>query len=298
MDKPQRLGFIGIGLMGTGMTLRLLERGWRVGVWNLEPERLPPVTAAGAVALDSPAAVAEASDVVLMCVLDKVAVDNCVFGPIGIAKAKGLAGKTLVDFSTINPDDTVAFAARLGRETGMAWVDAPVSGGPPGAREGSLTVMAGGEAAAIARVEPIMPDLAANFTHMGPVGAGQTAKIVNQLIVGAGMVLMAEAIILAERAGIAAERMPKCLAGGLADSPLLQRLYPRMQQRAFDPPFAYARQLLKDMKNVKQFAHGLGLELPVIESATARFSDYVAQGNEMSDVLSILRLYEQQPAKA
>src|SRR5919202_4490328 len=124
----------------------------------------------------------------------------------------------------------------------MRWVDAPVSGGPQAAREGSLTVMAGGEAADVEAVRPLMQDLAANFTHMGPVGAGQTTKIVNQLIVGAGYVLMAEALSLAEAAGIDAASLPQCLAGGHADSSLLRRLYPQMEARAFEPPASYARQ--------------------------------------------------------
>lgn len=291
MANRQRLGFIGIGLMGTGMTLRLRERGWPVTVWNLEPERLPRVLEAGAVAAASPAAVAEASDVVLMCVLDKVAVENCVFGPSGIAKAAGGA-PLVVDFSTIDPGDTREFAGRLLRETGARWVDAPVSGGPPAAREGSMAVMAGGEAADIAALEPVMRDLAANFTHMGPVGAGQTAKIINQAIVGTGFIVLAEALMIAERAGISAERVPQCLGGGLADSAMLRKIYPLMQKRAFDPPFAYARQLLKDMKNVRQFARALGLALPVIEGAVARYAQYVSPGNEMADAIGIVRLYE------
>ncbi len=295
MTTRPPLGFIGIGLMGTAMTLRLLERGWKVTVWNREAERLHAVVEAGAVAAASPAAVAEASELVLMCVLDKVAVANCVFGPGGLDKAKGGA-RLLVDFSTINPGDTREMAARLAREKGIGWVDAPVSGGPPGARQGNMTVMAGGAEKDIAAVEPVMRDLSANFTHMGPVGAGQTAKILNQAIVGTGFVLLAEALILAERAGIGAERLPQCLAGGLADSALLQRIYPLMQKRAFDPPFAYARQLLKDMKNVKLFAHELGLSLPVVECATARHAEYVEREGEMADSVGVVRLYERELA--
>jgi 3-hydroxyisobutyrate dehydrogenase len=135
-------------------------------------------------------------------------------------------------------------------------------------------------------------DLAANFTLMGPVGAGQTAKIVNQAIVGTGYVLMAEALALAEAAGIDAAALPRCLAGGHADSNLLKKLYPQMQARDFEPPRAYARQLLKDMKAVKEFARGLGLALPVVERAVERYAEYVERGNEMQDSASIVRLYE------
>jgi 3-hydroxyisobutyrate dehydrogenase len=274
------------------MTLRLLERGWRVAVWNLEPEALDKVTPAGAVAAASPKAVAEASDIVLMCVLHTDAVRSCVFGANGIAAAEGARGKLLVDFSTIDPAASREMAARLAREVGMGWVDAPVSGGPTASREGSLTVMAGGEAADVERARTVVADLAANFTHMGPAGAGQTTKVLNQAIVGTGYVLMAEALILAEKAGIDAARLPQALAGGHADSNLLRKLYPQMEKRAFEPPLSFARQLLKDMKFVKEFAHGLGLDLPVIESAVHQYAEYVGQGNEMADSASVVRLYE------
>jgi 3-hydroxyisobutyrate dehydrogenase-like beta-hydroxyacid dehydrogenase len=287
------LGFIGVGLMGEAMTRRLLDRGYAVTVWNLEPERLDAVVPHGARPAAHPAAVTEASDIVLMCVLHTAAVEACAFGPDGIARA-ARPDKLLVDLSTADPAATRDFAARLKRETGMGWVDAPVSGGPPAARDGTMTVMAGGDAEDIERIRPLMGDMAANFTPMGPSGAGQTAKIINQAIVGTGYVLMAEALVLAERAGIDAARLPDCLAGGHADSNLLRKLYPQMQKRDFEPPRSYARQLLKDMKAVKEFAHGLDLSLPVVESATERYARYVEGGNEMADSASVVRLYDRE----
>ena len=292
MSDRQRLGFIGIGLMGEAMTRRLLDRGWPVTVWNLEPERLDTVVPFGAVPADSPAAVAEASDIVLMCVLHTDAVESCVFGPRGVAEA-ARPDKLLVDLSTADPHATRAMATRLRRETGMSWVDAPVSGGPPAARDGTMTVMAGGEPSDIEAVRALMEDMAGNFTHMGPSGAGQTTKVINQAIVGTGYVVMAEALVLAEAAGIDAARLPQCLAGGHADSNLLRKLYPQMQARDFDPPRSYARQLAKDMKALKDFLHGLGLDLPVVETAAERYRTYVERGNGMSDSASIVRLYDE-----
>ena len=290
--KP-RLGFVGLGLMGTAMTQRLLEQGWQVTVWNLEPERVPPLVAEGAIAAASPAAVTAASGIVILCVLHTDAVQDVVFGPEGVAKA-GAAGKVLIDHSTIDPARTRSMAAQLRDATGMRWIDAPVSGGPVASRAGTLTVMAGGAAEDVAVIRPVMADLAANFTLMGPVGAGQTAKMINQAIVGSGYVVMAEALRLAEEAGIAADRLPSCLAGGHADSTLLQQLYPQMQARAFDPPRSYARQLLKDLKAVQVFARELGLELPMLELAAGRYTEYVEErGQGMSDTASIVRLYEQ-----
>ena len=294
LDPPPlpRIGFIGIGIMGEAMVRRLMECGHGpVTVWNLEPERLGTVVPHGAIPAPSPAAVAAASDVVMLCVLHTDAVRNVVFGADGVARAPGASGKLLVDLSTADPDDTRRMAAALRAEAGMAWVDAPVSGGPLAARAGTLAVMAGGTEADVAAALPLLRSLATNVTRMGEVGAGQTTKVINQAIVGTGFVLMAEALALAEAAGIDAAALPGCLAGGFADSELLRRIWPQMQARRFDPPASYARQLLKDMKAVQAFAEGLGAELPVVAAAAARYAEFVSKGNGMADSAAILRLY-------
>jgi 3-hydroxyisobutyrate dehydrogenase-like beta-hydroxyacid dehydrogenase len=282
--------------MGEAMVRRLLGRGWSVSAWNLEPERLGLVVPHGAAAAASPAAVAAASDVVLCCVLHADAVENCLFGPEGVAAAgRACAGKLVVDCSTVPPGAARALASRLRAEAGMGFVDAPVSGGPPSARDGTLTVMAGGAAGDFAAAEAVLRDLGANVTRLGEVGAGQTAKMLNQAIVGTGFVLMAEALAMAEAAGLDAAAVPGALAGGFADSALLRRIWPLMQRRAFDPPLGYARQLLKDMRAVEGFARGLGLDLPVVEAAAERLGAYVARGNGMADSVSVIRLYRGDP---
>ena len=291
MQRP-RLGFVGIGIMGEAMTRRLLDRGWQITVWNLEPERLSLVTPHGAVATASPGDVVAAADIVLMCVLDGDAVRNCVFGHGGLSSSHDARGKLLIDLSTIDPEATREMAARASAEVGLDWIDCPVSGGPVAAREGSLTIMAGGEQESFERGRQVLVDLGANVTHMGPVGAGQTTKIINQAIVGVGYVLMTEAAVLAEAAGIDSARLPECLAGGFADSALLRKLYPRVHRRDFDPPQAYARQLLKDMKAVAEFAREVGCQLPLVETARDRFAKYVGSGHALSDPASIVRLYE------
>jgi 3-hydroxyisobutyrate dehydrogenase len=285
-----RLGFIGIGLMGAPMTLRLLERGHGVTVWNRDPARLGAVTEAGAQPAASPREVAEASDVVLLCVLHTEAVSDCIWGPGGVAEVAG--PRLVIDHSTIDPAATRDFAQRLQAKTGALWVDAPVSGGPPAARDGTLTIMAGADSAAWDLARPVLADLGANVTRMGGVGAGQIAKLVNQAIVGAGFVLMAEALRLAEAAGIDAAAVPECLAGGLADSALLRRIYPQMQRRAFDPPLSFARQLLKDMNAVTGFAQALGLDLAIVQTACAQYHAHVAAGHGMEDSAAIVRHYE------
>jgi len=293
-NRP-RIGFIGIGIMGEAMVRRLLDLGFPVTVWNLEPERLDTVVPHGAVAAESPKAVAAASDIVMLCVLHMQAVERCVFAEDGVAAA-GSGPSLLIDLSTADPEGTRQAATKLKELTGAGWIDAPVSGGPQLARTGGMTVMAGGSDADFASAKPILDQMAGNVTLMGPVGAGQTTKILNQAIVGTGYVVMAEALMLAEAAGIDAARLPQCLAGGHADSSLLQRLYPQMQQRAFEPPASYARQLLKDLKAVSAFAQDLGLDLKVIEQGVQRYKDYVALGHEMSDSAAVVKLYEHDAA--
>jgi len=288
--KP-RIGFIGIGLMGEAMVRRLLDKGWAVTVWNLEPERLATVVPHGAVAAASPAAVAAVSDFVLICVLHAEAVRRCVLGEYGIANASRQP-RLVIDLSTADPAETREIAAQLKSRCGAAFMDAPVSGGPPAARTGTLTVMAGGAPADVEAARPMMQDLAANFTVMGPVGAGQTTKIVNQAIVGAGYAVMAEAVTLAEAAGVAVERLPACLAGGAADSALLRSIFPQMHERAFEPPRSFARQLLKDLVAVVKFAEAQGVELAIVAAARDLYRAHVDEGHGLQDSASVIRRYD------
>jgi 3-hydroxyisobutyrate dehydrogenase len=282
------IGFVGIGIMGAPMVRRLLDRGWEVAVWNLEPERYTEVP--GATVMDNPAAVRAVSDMVIFCVLNAAAVEACCFGEQGLARAP--TGATLlIDCSTVNPDETLILAERLKQQAGMDWVDAPISGGPAAAEIGELTVMMGGASPPVARAQAALSDLASNLTHIGALGAGQTAKILNQAIVGVGYVLMAETLALAEAAGIDASRLPAALAGGMADSTVLRRIYPQQQGRDFEPPRGYARQLDKDLKNVLAFVNAHGLELPLVRAAVARYHEF-AGSNPMVDSAAVSRLYE------
>lgn len=287
MSRP-RIGFVGIGLLGEAMVRRLLAQGFPVTVWNREPERLATVLPHGAVAAADPAAVAAASEILVTCVLHAAAVREVVFGPRGLA-AGAAPGTLLIDHSTADPGETRAMAAQA--RPGLCWVDAPVSGGPQAALEGALTIMLGGEAADVARAAPVLQALGGNVTRMGPTGAGQVAKLLNQAIVGAGYVLMAEALALAEAAGLDAAALPACLAGGHADSNLLRRIYPRMQQRDFEPPTGYARQLLKDLQAVEDFAAAHRLQLALVQAAAAQYRRHVDQGHGLRDSVTISALY-------
>lgn len=294
--KRPRIGFIGIGLMGEAMVRHLLDLGYQVKVWNLEPERLETVVPFGAIAATSPAEAVEDTDIAMMCVLNMEAVERCVFADDGIVAAKN-GPSIVIDLSTADPDGTQRAAEKLKALTGAGWVDAPVSGGPQLARTGEMTVMVGASEEDFETVRPILEEMSGNLTLMGPVGNGQKTKILNQAIVCIGFVLMTEALVLAEAAGIDASRLPACLAGGHADSQLLQRIYPQMQQRAFEPPTSYARQVLKDLNAVSKFAQDLGLDLKLIERGVERYKDYVALGNEMTDSAAIIKLYEYEAAQ-
>ncbi len=265
IEKP-RLSYVGLGLMGGPMARRLLAAGYELTVWNRDPAKSAAIAEAGATVAGSAAEAARASEIVFTCLTDTAAVEAVVFGPGGITEAARADG-VLVDFSSMRPDAAAAFAARLRAESGMGWIDAPVSGGVPGATNGTLAVMAGGDPADFERVAPVVKHLAGRFTLMGPNGAGQTTKLINQMIVGCGFAIVAEACQLAEDAGIDPARIPEALAGGRADSPILQQYMPRMaaRDRAVQARIAI---MIKDLNTVMDEARRLGSALPMTGLAT------------------------------
>ncbi len=290
MTAKLRLGYIGAGLMGLPMVKRLASLKYAIRAYDIVPEKIAAAVAAGAAAASSPADAVQGADLVLLNLPTTDAVEQAVFGDKGVASALK-PPQLVVDFSTIKVDKCKAFGAKLRQQTGCGWIDAPVSGGPPASGSGTLTVMAGGEAADIARAQPLFADVAGRFTHMGPPAAGMATKMLNQLIVGAGHAVMAEAIVLAEAAGIDAARLPECLAGGLADSALLQKLYPRMQRREFAPQ-GYVRQLLKDLEMVSEYAAGLKAPTPLMGEALQLYRIVAHLGHTELDTAAVLKAYE------
>ena len=290
MDKL-RIGYVGIGLMGLPMTLRLLQLGYSVTVFDILSERTDIACASGAKLAATPAQVVHENDIILLNLPTTDAVEMAVFGEHGVAPAIR-PPQLIVDFSTVKVDKGRAFSAKLRDKTGCGWIDAPVSGGPPACAAGNLTIMAGGDAAEVDRVRPLMADIAGQFTLMGPSGAGLTAKMINQLIVGCTHAVMAEAAVLAEAAGIDAARIPDCLAGGYADSSMLQKLYPRIIARDFAPQ-GYARQLLKDLEMLNEFAGGLKAPLPMSGQALTLYRMLIHLGHSELDTAAIFKLYEQ-----
>jgi 3-hydroxyisobutyrate dehydrogenase-like beta-hydroxyacid dehydrogenase len=291
--RDTRLGMVGLGIMGAPIAERLREQGYELTVWNLEPERFDKVKDSGAKWVDSPAEVWRNADVVLVCVLGDAAIESVCFGDAGFATA-GQGTKVLIDLSTTSPEATLQLASRLKSELGADWIDAPMSGGPQPARQGELTLMTGGDAELCQAAEPILRDIGQNVTRMGDLGNGQKTKILNQAIVGANYILMAELLATCQAAGIDPDLLPVCLKGGLADSAILQRIYTQMSAEDFDPPRSYVRQVNKDLKSVAHFVEDLGLDLPLIDVAVRQYRRYAEAGNDMEDGASVSRLYQEQ----
>ncbi len=288
-DKPA-IGIVGLGIMGAPIALNLASRGYQVTAWNLERENYDRVKDEGVSWADSPADLWGQSDVALICVLGDDALEDVVLGPKGLASGQGRAD-LVIDLSTSSPSATMDIAERFKQKTGADWLDAPMSGGPQPAREGQLALMVGGDEAVFRRAEALLRDIGSNVTHMGPLGAGQKTKVLNQAIVGVNYILMAELLATAKAAGIDPRLLPVCLKGGLADSSILQRIYTQMMNDDFEPPRSYARQVNKDLKSVHNFLAELALDMPMIELAVSRYGEF-AKGNDMVDSASVSRLYQ------
>lgn len=290
MDTQRKpaLGFIGLGQMGEPMVRRLLAAGFPVAVWNRSSNKVAAALEHGARAATSPAELARGAEIVMTCVTDQRALEAVLFSPQGVAEG-GARGKLVVDFSSIAPDAARAFALRLER-LGMGLVDAPVSGGVPGAEKGTLVVMAGGREEHVERVRPVLAHLASRVTRMGESGAGQATKLCNQIIVGALLPVLAEAVRLAEAAGVDATRLPEALKGGFADSAPLQIFGARMATRQFEPRLAAAALLKKDLENAAALARERGVTLPMVSAAAELYRLLEAQGRVQQDPSVLIEL--------
>lgn len=293
MTATPAIGFIGLGLMGQGFTRRLVECGFRVTGYDIVADKIATAARHGVTPAASPAAVASASDIVLVCVTSTHAVEEAVFGSGGVVEAPG-TGKVLVDHSTTEIAATKRFAGDLARRSGMAWVDAPVSGGPVAAAEGRLAIMAGGEPTSIRQVEPVMARLASRFTHMGPVGAGQVTKMINQVLVLTNYCVIAEAIRLGEKCGVDVAKIPEALATGHAGSNLLKDVTPRLVARDFRP-LGFARQVLKDLDMVHDLAKEVKAPTPMAAQAATLYRILVARGHSEFDACAVIKLYLDEP---
>jgi 3-hydroxyisobutyrate dehydrogenase len=287
-----KLGFVGLGLMGGPIVGRLLEAGYDVTVWNRSPEKIISAVVNGATKAANVAELVSAVDLVLMCLTDSTAVEKVVFGEDGVASGAA-DDKLLVDFSSIRPDVTRKFAARLKVETGMSWVDAPVSGGAKGAAAGTLAIMAGGEVEDVERVRPIVAVFSQRFTRMGEIGAGQVTKLCNQIIVASNVAAMAEAISFAEKSGVVdATKLAEALKGGWADSQPFQIMAPRFAARNTEPKIGAIDVMLKDIDTARDLAIENGAPLPMAALASEAFRKLSSMGLGDSDIGEIMTLFD------
>ena len=280
-----RIGFLGLGLMGAGFTRRLVERGHEVAGHDPRPERQAAAGEWGVAAAATPAQAAADAELVMTCVMTADDLEAAVFGPDGAAAAMADTA-LMVDLSTTPVARTRAFAARLGGR----WIDAPVSGGPPAARAGTLAIMVGGTYDHVGRAQPVLRDLGASVTHMGPVGAGQVTKMVNQVCVLNNFVVLAEALNLAERGGVDTSKLVEALGAGYAGGNLMQAMWPRMIARDFAPA-GYLRQCLKDLDMLHDLAHDTQATLPVSATTTELFRLMAARGHGEADAIAVLKLF-------
>jgi len=289
-EQNYTLGFIGIGLMGRPMTLRLLAAGFRVNVWNRSADKLGEVVAAGAKACVGIGELVAASDVVILCLADTAVVESVVMQEV---LSCGGPDKLLIDLSSIHPETTRQLAAKLHAACGMRWVDAPVSGGTAGAEQGSLAIMAGGAEPDIAVARDVLKPLYGRLTHMGAVGSGQTTKICNQMIVSCNVLVIAETMALAKSAGVDAAKIPEALAGGFADSRPLQIVGPEMADSRFEPVKWRVKTLLKDLNMAVDLSGKQGSAVPMSGLAAQLMRLHGSGGFLEQDPSTLIKLYSQ-----
>ncbi|MCH7392258.1 NAD(P)-dependent oxidoreductase [Acinetobacter dispersus] len=285
-NQKTPIAFLGMGLMGTRMASRLLQAGYPVAVWNRSPLACEPLQQQGALHL-------ELDDigsypVILACLADDQAVQN-VFAQI---QPYLKAEQIIVDFSSLSVSATQQLA-QSAQQQQVTWIDSPVSGGTMGAEQGTLVIFAGGDAETIQQLTPVYNVLSQRVTRMGESGTGQATKICNQLIVAANSTLIAEAVALADQAGVDTTLLAPALAGGFADSKPFQILAPRMATHTFEPVQWKVQTLSKDLNNALLLAQSFNLKIPVAQKALLQLQAHQENGFAEKDLATIIKIIEQ-----
>jgi 3-hydroxyisobutyrate dehydrogenase len=284
-DTP--VAFLGLGTMGAAMAANLARAGFGVVAWNRSSGRAPELDDLGVERAATPAEVAQAADIIVVCVSDTPDVEAVLFGANGLAEGAG-SGTLVIDCSTIAPSATRDFAARLA-EHGVALVDAPVSGGSEGAQKATLTIFCGGDADDVERARPVLAAMGKTITHVGPSGAGQAVKAVNQVILAGTYLGVAEGIVLAMKAGLDVAQVVEALGGGAAQSWVLANRSERM--RVNDYPLGFKVALhRKDLGIALGMAREMGADLPVTELAADLETDLIAGGHADEDMSALARI--------
>jgi 3-hydroxyisobutyrate dehydrogenase len=281
-----RLGFVGLGTMGAHMAMNLARAAYPLTVWNRTPGRADELVQLGAREAASPAELARSSDIIFTCVTDSPQVEVVLFGPGGVAEG-ALPGSLVIDCSTISPTRAIEFASRL-NENGVSMLDAPVSGGSEGARLATLTILVGGETDQFERASPVLSSIGGTISHLGPLGAGQWAKAVNQVILAGTYLGVAEGVTLAVKAGLDARRVIDALTGGAAGSWVLENRSGRMIDDEYPIGFKIALHR-KDLGIGLELARQVGAVLPIAALAAAFEVGIIAEGHGDEDISALAR---------
>ncbi len=292
-DKPV-LGFIGLGLMGEPMVSRLLDSGHQVHCWARNEDKLKNSINRGAFGASSIRELINQCDILMLCVSDSRAISDIVLGCHGLLQSisEELPPRLhrIIDFSSIDPKTTIAVADVL-KAKGIEWIDCPVSGGVAGATAGTLSIMCGGDEEAIDDSRKILSCLANKVTRMGSIGSGQMTKICNQMIVSCNVMVMAEALAMAESGGVDSSMIAQALGGGFADSSVLQITGPRMANREFEDPKWHVKTLLKDLDMAVAQSQLQASATPMTGLAAQLMRAHALQGNASKDPASLIACY-------
>lgn len=294
-NETGSVGFIGLGTMGREMVRNLLKAGHEVTVFDIVEDAVAALAAEGATPAKSPADAAAGADIAITMLPDTPQVEDVIYGEGGLL-ASPPRGRLIVDMSTISPVAVRRMHADL-KAAGTDFIDAPVSGGPIGAKNATLTIMAGGEAAAFARAEPFFRGMGTTITHVGASGAGQAVKLCNQLICGINLQGVCEAIALARASGVDLDQMRSVLMGGSAASWMLDKLGPAMI--AGDASAGFRIDLmLKDLRLVQEQAQALSVPLPGTALVTSQYIEARAHGEGGNGNQALFRVYDRMTNRA
>lgn len=291
--KPH-LGFIGMGLMGTPMSQRLLDAGHKLTVWNRDASKCQPLVEAGATQAASITDLMDSADIIMLCVSNTESVESVVLGDnpeYGNVLDCLRSGQIVVDFSSIAPDATRELASKV-ESRGAFWIDSPVSGGVAGAEQGSLAIMCGGSEEIITKITSVLEPLSQRVTRMGPVGSGQVTKLCNQMIVSCNLLVMAEALSMAEKSGVDTTQIPEALKGGFADSIPLQLTGSRMAEKNFDEIKWHVKTLMKDLDMATGFSQSMKATTPMAGLGAQLMRLHGNNGYADLDPATLIKLYE------
>ena len=288
-DSKGKVGFIGIGTMGREMVRNLLKAGHAVAVFDLSEAAVADVVGGGALRAQDPADTARDADIVITMLPDTPHVEAVIYGERGLLKSPP-PGRLIVDMSTISPVAVRRIHGEL-KQAGVGFIDAPVSGGPVGAKNAALSIMAGGEAEAFARAEPFFQAMGTTITHVGASGAGQTVKLCNQLICGINIQAICEALALGRASGVDLDLLRRVLLGGSAASWMLDKLGPSMIAGDVGAGFRIDL-MLKDLRLVQEHAQALNVPLPGTALVTSQYVDARAHGEGTNGNQALFRVYD------